>query len=180
MLHIVWNFRNRAGFHGTKTLHQQGRESHALLLAERRQVSFVRRRCNSYTRAFMEVSLASPGVLASEVILLVSETGPALLCIAALPPGGAARLLCMRRRARYPALKILVGRWGYTGDIDKTRGQYLDVGATQFAATQEETCDQIAAWRPSLADSALRGTRPCRPPPRGKRPSGFVPRRLSG
>jgi hypothetical protein len=37
-----------------------------------------------------EVSLASPGILASEVISLVSETEPALLCIAALPPGGGA------------------------------------------------------------------------------------------
>jgi predicted PurR-regulated permease PerM len=103
-----------------------------------------------------EVSLASPGILASEVISLVSETEPALLCIAALPPGGGApaRLLCMRLRARYPELKILVGRWGCTGDVDKMREQFLDAGATQFGATLEETCDQIAAWRPLLADSA--------------------------
>jgi hypothetical protein len=103
-----------------------------------------------------EVSLASPGILASEVISLVDETEPALLCIAALPPGAGApvRLLCMRLRARYPELKILVGRWGYTGDIDKTREQFLDVGATQFGATLEETCGQIAAWRLLLADSA--------------------------
>jgi hypothetical protein len=60
----------------------------------------------------------------------------------------------MRLRARYPELKILVGRWGYTGDVDKTREQFLDAGATQFGATLEETCDQIAAWRPLLADSA--------------------------
>lgn len=103
-----------------------------------------------------EVSLTGPGILASEVISFVSETEPALLCIAALPPGGGApaRLLCMRLRARYPELKILVGRWGCTGDVDKMREQFLDAGATQFGATLEETCDQIAAWRPLLADSA--------------------------
>jgi hypothetical protein len=60
----------------------------------------------------------------------------------------------MRLHARYPELKILVGRWGYTGDVDKMREQFLDAGATRFGATLEETCDQIVAWRPLLADSA--------------------------
>ena len=40
-----------------------------------------------------------------------------MICIAAVPPGGLAqtRYLCKRLRARFPNLKIAVGRWG-TGE----------------------------------------------------------------
>jgi hypothetical protein len=93
------------------------------------------------------VSLASPALLASEVVELVERLGPGVVCIAALPPGGLAhtRLLCMRLRARFPALKIAVGRWGLKGNLDKNRDQVLAAGADRFATTLSETCRQLAA-----------------------------------
>ena len=61
-----------------------------------------------------EVELMSDAVLSSEVVALIGEKSPAMICIAAVPPGGLAqtRYLCKRLRARFPNLKIAVGRWG--------------------------------------------------------------------
>lgn len=42
---------------------------------------------------------------------------------------------------------------GYEGDQETVIKILNTALATQFAATLEETCDQIAAWRPLLADS---------------------------
>ena len=99
--------------------------------------------------ARLELSIMKPGLLASEAIARATEYQPALICIASLPPGGGtqARLLGMRLRARFPELKILVGRWGYVGDVKKMHAQLLDAGASDVATTLEETGHQIDASR---------------------------------
>jgi predicted PurR-regulated permease PerM len=53
------------------------------------------------------------GTLTGELLELVDKKRPALVCIAAMPPGGLAhvRYLCKRLRNRFPELKIVVGRW---------------------------------------------------------------------
>ena len=99
--------------------------------------------------ARLELSIMEPGLLASDAIARAMEYQPALICIASLPPGGGtqARLLGMRLRARFPELKILVGRWGYVGDVKKMHAQLLDAGASDVATTLEETGHQIDASR---------------------------------
>ena len=99
--------------------------------------------------ARLELSIMDTGLLASEAIARAMEYQPALICIASLPPGGGtqARLLCMRLRARFPDLKILIGRWGYVGDTNKMRAQLLAAGGTDVATTLEDTRDQIDALR---------------------------------
>ncbi len=94
------------------------------------------------------VTAASPALLAAEVVQLVEDRQPAVVCIAALPPGGLAhtRLLCLRLRARYPELKIVVGRWGLKGNLDKNREQALAAGADRFATTLAETRRQVMAF----------------------------------
>jgi hypothetical protein len=105
-----------------------------------------------------ELTLTTAALLASEVLALVEEKRPALLCIGALPPGGVAhvRLLCMRLRARFPDLKIFVGRWGLRGSADKIRDQLIAAGADEVATTLEETRDQVAAFVPTLASRESR------------------------
>jgi predicted PurR-regulated permease PerM len=100
-----------------------------------------------------ELALTKPGLLASDVIALVSELQPTVVCIGAVAPGGSgqARLLCLRLRAKFPALKILVGRWGYLGDTSKTLEQLRAAGADELAVTLEETCTQIANLRAAVA-----------------------------
>jgi predicted PurR-regulated permease PerM len=92
-----------------------------------------------------DVTLTTAALLASEVVARVEETNPALLCIAALPPGGQAhtRLLCLRLHSRFPDLKIIIGRWGLKEDLDKKREQLLSAGADHVGTTLHETRNQI-------------------------------------
>jgi predicted PurR-regulated permease PerM len=90
-----------------------------------------------------EIELMSEETLTSEVVSLVGEKSPALICIATLPPGGLAqaRYLCKRLRARFPNLKIAVGRWGTSsGDNNKI---LLSAGADKVGTTMIETRDQM-------------------------------------
>ena len=65
-----------------------------------------------------------------------------MICIAALPPGGLvqARYLCKRLRARFPHLKIVVGRWG-VGSEDSN--SILIAGADRVGTTMIETREQM-------------------------------------
>ena len=90
-------------------------------------------------------------LLATEVLDAVAAHGARLVCIAALPPGrGAkARLLCRRLRARFPALKILVGRWGFTGPADALT-VLAHAGADGVSTTLGQALEQITAYVPVL------------------------------
>jgi hypothetical protein len=89
-----------------------------------------------------EVELMSDTMPTSEVVALIGEKSPAMICIAAVPPGGLAqaRYLCKRLRARFPNLKIAVGRWGI-GSEDSS--SILLAGADKVGTTMIETRDQM-------------------------------------
>ena len=63
-----------------------------------------------------------------------------LLTLAALAPGGLAQAcyLCQRLRAEFPALRIVVGRWGCRRDPGKTRQRLLSAGADRVVSTLRE------------------------------------------
>lgn len=100
-----------------------------------------------------EVEVAAVETLTTELVNALAEEGPALVCIAALPPGGLAhtRYLCKRLRARFPGMQILVGRWGLTGNIEANREQLREAGADQLATTLLETRSHLDGWLPVLA-----------------------------
>jgi len=81
-----------------------------------------------------------------------AEHAPALVCIGALPPGGLAhtRYLCKKLRARFPEIKIVVGRWGLTGGVEANREQLQDAGADLTATTMLETQSQLNSLLPIL------------------------------
>lgn len=89
-----------------------------------------------------EVEIMSDAMLTAEVVARIGEKGPAMICIAALPPGGLvqARYLCKRLRARFPHLKIVVGRWG-VGSEDSN--SILIAGADRVGTTMIETREQM-------------------------------------
>jgi hypothetical protein len=60
------------------------------------------------------VDFTKTTLLTAELISLVEQASPELVCIGLVPPGGFAqtRYLCKRLRARFPALPIVVGCWG--------------------------------------------------------------------
>lgn len=65
-----------------------------------------------------ETEVTKVGMLAAEVLSLVEQSAPTLVCIGMEPPGGFAqtRYLCKRLRARFPTFPIVVGCWGDTQD----------------------------------------------------------------
>ncbi|HXG04747.1 MAG TPA: AI-2E family transporter, partial [Candidatus Binatia bacterium] len=101
------------------------------------------------------LDVLAPGLLAAEVVERAVRERPALICIAALPPGGTARVryLIKRLRARVPDLRILVGRWGATEDLEPERRLLTEAGADDVAATLTATRDQLLALFPVLTDA---------------------------
>ena len=89
-----------------------------------------------------EVEIISDAMLTAEVVARIGEKSPAMICIAAVPPGGLAqtRYLCKRLRARFPDLKIAVGRWG-RGSEDSN--SILIAGADRVGTTMIETREQM-------------------------------------
>ena len=93
-----------------------------------------------------ELEIASPHLLVSEALFLVETQAPAMVCIGALPSGGLAahtRHLCKRLRARFPDLKILVGRWGVEQSVEEIRDLLRASGADRVGTTLVETREQI-------------------------------------
>jgi predicted PurR-regulated permease PerM len=66
------------------------------------------------------ISLTS---LASEIVDLVEQRKPDVICISATPPAAAmhARYLCKRLRDRLPEMKLVVGLWDVQSDLSKAR-----------------------------------------------------------
>ena len=98
------------------------------------------------------VEIAAVETLTADLVAQVAEQAPALVCIGALPPGGLAhtRYLCKKLRARFPEVKIVVGRWGLTGGVEANREQLQDAGADLTATTMLETRSQLNSLLPIL------------------------------
>jgi predicted PurR-regulated permease PerM len=102
-----------------------------------------------------QMKLIAPETLTSELLELVDAQEPSLVCIASLPPGGLAhtRYLCKRLSARFPDLRIVVGRWGEEPGADEHGKALEEAGASSTAATLLETRQQLEALRPLLDSS---------------------------
>jgi hypothetical protein len=99
------------------------------------------------------LEIVSPEILTAEVLSLVEQQSVGLVCIAALPPGALAptHYLCKRLRVRFPELKIVVGRWGFTGNIQEDRTRLLSAGADEVAMTLRETRSHVMQPIPLLS-----------------------------
>ena len=82
--------------------------------------------------------------LSGEIVSLVSERKPTVVVIGAVPPEGLAqaRDLCKRLRARFPDLKVIVGRWGEFPE-EGDRASLLEAGADAVASTFAQSRDQL-------------------------------------
>jgi predicted PurR-regulated permease PerM len=89
-----------------------------------------------------ELEIMSDAMLTAEVVAVIGEKSPAVICISAVAPGGLAqtRYLCKRLRARFPNLKIAVGRWGAETEDSNS---ILLAGADKVGTTMVETREQI-------------------------------------
>jgi CheY-like chemotaxis protein len=95
------------------------------------------------SKCHMEVISAT--TFTGEVVSRVQKERPAIVCIGALPPGGLAqtRYLCMRLRAQFPNLKVIVGRWGLSENSERVREKLLSAGADQVVTTLIEARSQL-------------------------------------
>ena len=102
-----------------------------------------------------EVEIAAVGPLASELIAYVAQHRPGVVCIGAVPPGGLGRTcyLCKRLRMQFPALKLVVGRWGLTRGRESNRSQLWRAGVHFMAVSLLETRGQLKNLLPTaIAD----------------------------
>ncbi len=99
-----------------------------------------------------DMEVLSTEMLSAEMVALVGESAPAVVCIGAMPPGGLAhtRYLCKRLRARLPEAKIIVGRWGLLQDVEQNQEQLREAGADEVEMKLIETCNHLNAWLPVL------------------------------
>jgi predicted PurR-regulated permease PerM len=100
-----------------------------------------------------DIELIPPRSPSSEIIRCVKEKQPALVIIGGLSPDGIAeiRFLCKRLRARFPDLKIVVGRWGLAGHGKEEDPEViLSEGADRVGMTLRESqahiSELIEAW----------------------------------
>jgi predicted PurR-regulated permease PerM len=107
-------------------------------------------------RGRLALEIISPSLLSSEVLREIERQRPALVCIAAVPPGGLpqARHLSKRLRARLPGLRIVIGRWGLRDGFDEESGSLRAAGADDVGRSLIETRDQLMALIPTLAAAA--------------------------
>ena len=99
------------------------------------------------------VQIVPVDTLAAELVELAAQHSDGIVCIGSLAPGGLAhtRYLCKRLRAQLGDVKILVGRWGFKGDIKQAQGKLCDAGADHVETTLAESRNHLAAWLPVLA-----------------------------
>jgi hypothetical protein len=83
----------------------------------------------------------------------VANEEPDVICIAAIPPGGRAhtRYLCKRLHARFPDLRIIVGRWAASTIDDTTKDELGKAGVTAISTTLLETRQTLQSFFPLLA-----------------------------
>lgn len=94
-----------------------------------------------------EVKVSGVATLTSELLAEAEQFGPDVICIAALPPNGAAhtRYLCKRLRARFPDAHILVGWWGEsTGDTTAIES----AGASAVVNSLTTARQSLVGWLP--------------------------------
>jgi predicted PurR-regulated permease PerM len=104
-----------------------------------------------------EMEILSIDMLSAESVDRAGDKEPAVVCIGALPPGGLAhtRYLCKRLRARLPAARIVVGRWGLKDDVEQNLEQLHEAGADQVETTLLETRTHLSTWLPVLGHKGV-------------------------
>ena len=97
------------------------------------------------------VEVTRAGLLATEVLSLIEQSAPTLVCIGLVPPGGFAqtRYLCKRLRARFPTLPIIIGCWGGTQDETETQARLRLDSLTQISTSLTKMCQQIMQVPPT-------------------------------
>jgi predicted PurR-regulated permease PerM len=104
------------------------------------------------------VAQNAPGKLAAgELLDLVEKSGVEAACISVVSPSTViqARYLCVKLRARFPQLKIVIGLWGTTQGVTNAARRLRDSGADEVVTTLEDAVVQLAKHAPTLAEQTM-------------------------
>jgi predicted PurR-regulated permease PerM len=106
--------------------------------------------------ARVALDVASPALLAAEVVEHALRHGGDIVAIGLLPPGGLAqaRYLAKRLRAALPGARIVVGRWCGDEEAEAVHQALLAAGADAVGTSLRETRDLILQFvrvQPDLA-----------------------------
>ena len=95
----------------------------------------------------VRLHVTSAARLSSEVVAIAGERAPSIIVLGSVAPGGLAqiRYLCKRLRARFPDVKIVVGRWCPDARLEEARAGLATAGVTDISVTLLQTRDQILA-----------------------------------
>jgi hypothetical protein len=101
------------------------------------------------------VAQNAPGNLAAgELLGLVEKSSVDAACISVVSPSTViqARYLCVKLRARFPQLKIVIGLWGTTQGVNDAARRLRDSGADEVVTTLADAVVQLAKRSPTLAE----------------------------
>ena len=104
---------------------------------------------------------SAPGKLAvSELVDLVEKVGPDAACISVVSPSTViqARHLCVKLKARFPQLKIVVGIWGTTQGVTDATKRLRNSGANEVVTTLNDAVIQLAQNMPTRAEQMIPAT----------------------
>ena len=94
------------------------------------------------------VAQSAPANLpAGELLDLVAKLDPQAACISVVSPSTViqARYLCVKLKARFPALKIVVGLWGLTYGLTDASKRLRDSGASEIVTSLSDAVIQLAS-----------------------------------
>jgi predicted PurR-regulated permease PerM len=99
-----------------------------------------------------EIQISSAATLTSELMNIVEEFKPSVVCIGSLPSGSLShtRYLCKRLKRRFPDLKVVVGRWGQTEGLDEAKQTLIETGVDEVYHSFAEARQQLNSWLPVL------------------------------
>jgi hypothetical protein len=100
-----------------------------------------------------------------EIVQHLPPEAQDVVCISALPPFAFAQAasICQRVRLHLPEIKLLVGIWGFNGDLNKAHERFGGARPDAVVASLAEALEQISEWPAQLADVLQQAQQPERP-----------------
>ncbi len=109
-----------------------------------------------------DVQSASTKLEVDDLITLVQKAGVDIVCISVVAPSTVlhARYLCLKLRARLPKLKIVVGLWGATENIEGSIQRVRDSGADEVVTSFAEAVLRLQKLASLLRTPAIDASLP--------------------
>jgi hypothetical protein len=100
----------------------------------------------------IEARAVAVTTLKGEMLDLVGEVKPDLICISAAPPAAVihARYLCKKLRSLFVATPIVVGLWDAEGDMQKASFRLSSAGADKVVSTASAGIEEIVRFMQPL------------------------------